>query len=178
MAEILHSEPSSEHSYGIIPIQLINPPTGDVSDDQALPALSTGTTQVLLINQRSSSSPTGLRWTFPKGHPELGDKSTLRTALREMAEETGLVVNEEGILLKDAAGLIERYRNKKKGWVKEVRYWIGLVEGQGEPNVQEKEVSEARWMSYEEALDLATYERTKELLRQTMKLLDGADSNA
>jgi hypothetical protein len=33
-------------------------------------------------------------------------------------------------------------------------------------------------MSYEETLDLATYERTKELLRKTMKLLDGGDSNA
>jgi 8-oxo-dGTP pyrophosphatase MutT (NUDIX family) len=54
---------------------------------------------------------------FPKGLPEPGDTSTLRTALRKTAEETGLIVNKERILLKGAVGLTERYRNKNKGWI-------------------------------------------------------------
>ena len=92
-----------------------------------------------------------------------------------MEEETGIVVKEDGILFKDAGGLTERYRNPVRSWVKEVRYWIGLVEGQREPKfeLQEAELVDARWLSWNDALDLLTFEKGKELLKRVMELLDG-----
>jgi 8-oxo-dGTP pyrophosphatase MutT (NUDIX family) len=54
-------------------------------------------------------------WSFPKGHPERGDTSEVHTAIREVGEETGIVVKEDGILFKDAEGLTERYRNPGAG---------------------------------------------------------------
>jgi 8-oxo-dGTP pyrophosphatase MutT (NUDIX family) len=177
MAEILDSEPSTEHCYGIVPIRLINPPSANAPDGQlSSAALSTRTTQVLLIHQKSLTAAKPLIWCFPKGHPESGDASPLHTALREVAEETGLPVKEEGILFRDAEGLAERYRSSRKGLVKEVRYWVGLIEGHEEPVVQEKEVGEARWLSYEDALKLVTVERARGVLLRTMELLDGGKS--
>ena len=113
-------------------------------------------------------------WSFPKGHPERGDNSAIRTAIREVEEETGLVVKEDGILFKDADGLSERYRNPVRGWVKEVRYWVGVVNGEREAKfeLQEAELIDARWLSWNDALDLLTYEKGKELLKRAMELLD------
>jgi 8-oxo-dGTP pyrophosphatase MutT (NUDIX family) len=129
----------------------------------------------MLIQQRPLMRSHPPFWSFPKGHPERGDSSKIHTAIREVEEETGIVVKEEGILFKDAEGLTERYRNPVRGWVKEVRYWVGLVEGQREPKfeLQEAELVDARWLSWNDALDLATFEKGKELLKRVMELLDG-----
>lgn len=86
-------------------------------------------------------------------------------------------MREDGVLFKDAEGLSERYRNPVRGWVKEVRYWVGVVEGQGGTEegivVQQAELVDARWMGWEEAVELLTFEKGKEILRRAMELLDG-----
>jgi len=171
-AEVPDSEPVSERSYGIIPIRIIQTA---LSPKPTLRKISTANTQVLLIQQRPVMRSHPPFWSFPKGHPEHGDSSEIHTAIREVEEETGIVVKEEGILFKDAEGLTERYRNPVRGWVKEVRYWVGLVEGQREPRfeLQEAELVDARWLSWNDGLDLVTFEKGKELLKRVMELLDG-----
>jgi len=171
-AEVPDSEPVSERSYGIIPIRIIQTA---LSPKPTLRKISTANTQVLLIQQRPVMRSHPPFWSFPKGHPEHGDSSEIHTAIREVEEETGIAVKEEGILFKDAEGLTERYRNPVRGWVKEVRYWVGLVEGQREPRfeLQEAELVDARWLSWNDGLDLVTFEKGKELLKRVMELLDG-----
>src|ERR1700722_1871338 len=124
-ADVPDFEPISENSYGIITIRLI-PRSANTTAK-----LSTTNTQVLLIQQKTLFSSHPPFWSFPQRHVEPGDKSHIHTAIREVKEETGLFVKEEGILFKNAEVLSERYRNMQKGWVKEVRYWVGFVEGQG-----------------------------------------------
>jgi bis(5'-nucleosidyl)-tetraphosphatase len=171
-AEVPDSEPVSERSYGIIPIRIIQ---AALSPEATPRKISTANTQVLLIQQRPVMRLHPPFWSFPKGHPECGDPSEIHTAIREVEEETGLVVKEDGILFKDAEGLTERYRNPVRGWVKEVRYWAGIVEGQREAKfeLQEAELIDARWLSWNDALDLLTFEKGKELLKRVMELLDG-----
>ncbi len=164
------SEPVSERSYGIIPIRIIQ---RAVNADSVPRKISTANTQVLLIQQKPVIRSHSPFWSFPKGHPERGDNSEIHTAIREVGEETGVVVKEDGILFKDAEGLTERYRNPVRGWVKEVRYWVGIVEEQGDAKfkLQEAELVDARWLSWYDALDLITYEKGKELLKRAMELL-------
>lgn len=171
-AEVPDSEPVSERSYGIIPIRIVEIA---LSPEVTPRTLSTANTQVLLIQQRPLSRSHPPFWSFPKGHPERGDTSRIHTAIREVEEETGVVVKEDGILFKDAEALIERYRNPVRGWVKEVRYWVGIVEGQREAKfkLQQAELIDARWLPWNDALDLLTYEKGKELLKRAMELLDG-----
>lgn len=170
-AEVPDSEPVSERSYGIIPIRVI---PAALSPEGTTRKMSTANTQVLLIQQRPVMRSHPPFWSFPKGHPERGDSSEIYTAVREVEEETGLVVKEDGILFKDAEGLTERYRNPVRGWVKEVRYWIGVVEGQRDSkfDLQEAELVDARWLSWNDALDLLTFEKGKELLKRVKELLD------
>jgi 8-oxo-dGTP diphosphatase len=93
-------------------------------------------------------------WTFPKGKLEPGE-SEEDAALREVYEETGLVVD-----LGRELGFVEY--TDPKGRPKTVHYWVMSVNG-GDftPN---KEVTELRWLPLEEAPALLSYDRDREIL--------------
>jgi bis(5'-nucleosidyl)-tetraphosphatase len=166
----------SEHSYGIVPIRLLPSfPPGT--------PLTTATTQVFMIHQRSRRA-IGFYWGFPKGHPEPHDATPMDTALRELKEETGLEIRggKDVLIGTDVQNcwFVERYRNPVEGWVKEVRYWIGLVEtgteGGGDRDgvtIQGKELVDAKWCSWEEARGLAELHKTQDMLAKITRFLDG-----
>lgn len=169
--EVLDNEAVQDHAYGLIPIRVI-PSTSPAGEP--ISTISTTNTQVLLIKGRPGSKSQRLPyWEFPKGHAESYDLSNLHTAIREVKEETGLIIPENKILFKDAEGLIERYRRSSNGCVKEVQYWVGHAEwfGDAEINIQEEEVLDARWLDWHEALILIVNGRTGPL-RTAMALLD------
>jgi bis(5'-nucleosidyl)-tetraphosphatase len=155
-----------DRSYGIIPIRLLNP---------ALP-LSITNTQILLIRQKTSIPSQISFWAVPKGHAETGDASPMHSALRELLEETNLKVSENDVLWRGAKGetddwvLKEVFYEPLKSGMKEVTFWAALV-AVGEVTVQEAEVEEARWCTWEEALELATFKETKVSLKTTMDKL-------
>ena len=94
-------------------------------------------------------------WSFPKGkcEPEESDEAC---AIREVAEETGLVCALETELPST------RYHDSKAR-PKHVRYWrLRVVDGELE---YVHEVDEARWVSAAEAESLLTYERDLVVLR-------------
>jgi 8-oxo-(d)GTP phosphatase len=93
-------------------------------------------------------------WTFPKGKAHTGETAE-ETALREVAEETGLhcVLGEELPSTK--------YRDSR-GRRKLVRYWTMRVEsGSFEPQA---EVDEISWVSHDDAEETLSYERDLEVL--------------
>ena len=89
-------------------------------------------------------------WTFPKGKPDAGE-TELQTALREVEEETGYRVD----IVRELPST--RYR-AHEGREKTVRYWLmrPLGESSFAPN---HEIDEVRWVQYEEAESLLTWER-------------------
>jgi len=96
-------------------------------------------------------------WTLPKGKHQPGEDD-IAAALREVLEETGF----QGRIERDL-GVI-RYTVEKHGAVlpKIVRYYVMRVEaGAFAPN---DEVDELRWMTPEQAAQLLTYERDREVL--------------
>lgn len=96
-------------------------------------------------------------WTLPKGKHEPGEDD-VTAALREVREETGF----HGRIERDL-GVI-RYTVEKHGAVlpKVVRYYVMQVgAGAFAPN---DEVDELRWVTREQAAQLLTYERDREVL--------------
>jgi 8-oxo-dGTP pyrophosphatase MutT (NUDIX family) len=96
-------------------------------------------------------------WTLPKGKNEPGEDD-IAAALREVQEETGF----HGRIERDL-GFV-RYTVEKHGAVlpKVVRYFVIAVgAGAFEPN---HEVDELRWVTREQAAQLLTYERDREVL--------------
>jgi 8-oxo-dGTP diphosphatase len=91
-------------------------------------------------------------WSFPKGKLEPGE-TWEGAALREVEEETGLActLGEE----------IGRTHYLVDDQPKEVRYY--RLTATGEARAQ-NEIDEVRWLSFEEAGRVLTYDRDRELL--------------
>ena len=95
-------------------------------------------------------------WTLPKGKLEPGE-SEEEAALREVHEETGLDVE-----LGRELGYAEY--TDPKGRPKTVHYWVmSLNGGEFQPN---REVSELRWLPFDEARELLSYDRDREILER------------
>ncbi len=104
----------------------------------------------LLLERRVDSG----RWGLVGGAVEMND--SLEAALRrEVLEETGL----RCALVRE---LESTHYTDGKGRPKIVRYWLMQVEGgRFAPN---DEVDELRWLTPDEAVDLLTYDRDRELV--------------
>jgi 8-oxo-dGTP diphosphatase len=94
-------------------------------------------------------------WTLPKGKLD-PPESFEEAAVREVQEETGL----RGRLVRElpAANYDVGARPKI------VRYWLMEVEHEG-PFVPNDETDQLRWVAPDEALQLLTYDRDRDVLR-------------
>lgn len=103
-------------------------------------------------------------WDIPKGHMEAGETEQ-ETALREVKEETGVDVE----VISDKRYTLEY--TVENGNLKEVIYFIAKKIG-GEEKAQETEVSEIRWLAFDEAVEMLTYDNSKELLRKAINSVE------
>jgi 8-oxo-dGTP diphosphatase len=103
--------------------------------------------QVLLVHRPGHDD-----WSFPKGKLEPGE-SWEEAALREVEEETALdcTLGEE----------IGRTHYLVENEPKEVRYYRMTATGEARP---QNEIDEIRWLSFDLACRLLTYDRDRELL--------------
>lgn len=128
-----------DFSFGIVPI-----------------SISEGKICFLLIKQYDDF------WSFPKGHPE-DKESEIETASRELLEETGIIPNR---ILPDTY-FTEKYSFEKDRIKinKTVKFFPGFCD-KIEPTIDDKEITDAGWFEYEQALEKLTYKETKEILVQ------------
>jgi len=108
-------------------------------------------TEVLLVHR-----PRYDDWSFPKGKQDPGETDE-ETALREVAEETGLACT-----LGEQLGEI-RYRDHK-GRPKVVRYWLMTPIDGGAPFEPDDEVDRLHWCPPDEAATLLSYAHDRALL--------------
>ena len=121
----------------------------------------TGGMEVLLVE-----TPGG-QWGLPKGTPD-ADEALEETAVREVAEETGLQVAREG-----KVGAIEYWfvRAEEGQRVhKFVHFWLMRPTGGSIADHDAEHVS-VRWFSLESALERATHENTETILQKAATLL-------
>jgi 8-oxo-dGTP pyrophosphatase MutT (NUDIX family) len=112
---------------------------------------------ILMIQDRMG------RWTIPKGHVEVGE-SLEQTALREVAEETGLTQFKLGEKLDKL-----HFFYRKEGKLIFMTTHVYLMEALGDTDAVIPEDSEgivdAKWFDSEEALGLIEYRDTQRLFR-------------
>jgi len=95
-------------------------------------------------------------WGFAKGHVE-ENESEIETALREVYEETGL----KPTIIEGFKKTIN-YQTLANTY-KEVVYFLGEVSDL-KVSVQKEEINGYKWLSYDEAINLLTYENDKNVL--------------
>tara|TARA_Y100000996_G_scaffold49633_1_gene33998 strand:- start:581 stop:991 length:411 start_codon:yes stop_codon:yes gene_type:complete len=114
--------------------------------------------QKVLLLQHPDSDKAG-HWDFPKGHVEDGENNS-QTALRELAEETGIIDVE---LLSNFNHKIS-YKLTKGGKIvsKEVTFFVGIT-NQTIVSLSHEHQAYA-WLNYESAINRLTYNTAKETL--------------
>jgi 8-oxo-dGTP pyrophosphatase MutT (NUDIX family) len=112
----------------------------------------------------------GEHWGFPKGHQEISE-SEQETATRELKEETGI----NNVDLLNSKLFVENYSFEKDNFKhnKSVKYFLGFVFSIATktPDNFKKEISELKWVSYEEAKELITFPGAREILDQAFEYL-------
>lgn len=107
-------------------------------------------------------------WTLPKGTPIAGE-TTEQTALREVAEESGLDVQ----VVRPFDSIQYRFSQGGKRIHKTVHYFLMIPVG-GDLGNHDHEFDEVRWVPFDEAPALLTFETERDLVaRAGAAALDG-----
>lgn len=112
--------------------------------------------------------PIGRRvWGLPKGGLEQGE-SAEEAAVREVAEETGI----DGLIDGELGSIDYTFysRGESTRIHKTVFYYLMRAVG-GDTAGHDHEVSEARWVTIDEALDLMTYPNERQIVRRAAEAL-------
>ncbi|MGE5229718.1 MAG: NUDIX hydrolase [Deltaproteobacteria bacterium] len=106
-------------------------------------------------------------WGLPKGGVEEGE-TLAETALREVAEETGL----DGVVEQELGSIdYSFYSREQSGRIhKTVHYFLVRATG-GDTSRHDHEVSEAKWVRLRQALRLMTYPNEREMVRRAADAL-------
>lgn len=113
----------------------------------------------------------GGRWSFPKGLVERGE-SPEQTALREIAEETGLPA--AGLRVLQPLPTVEyAYRWDGVLVFKTLHNFLLQAVSEAPLNPQLSEIEDARWFSGPQAHSALGFKNTKETLDAAMAALDG-----
>lgn len=102
---------------------------------------------------------------FSKGHVE-NNESEYETAIRELKEETNIEVQ----IVNGFREQVEYKFPKRENVIKQCVYFLGEWV-RNDIKCQEKEVSEAKFVTYQEAMELLTFEETKEILKEAHKYI-------
>ena len=125
-----------------------------------------GTVKYVIIR-----SPEGF-YGYPKGHMETGE-SEEQTALREIKEETGLDVTiVEGFRTTDEHPHV---RPGRPTVLKQMVYFLAEYTGQ-ELRAQEGEVTEIRYMTFDEAMAAFQFESSRRILQEADAYIKAARS--
>lgn len=114
----------------------------------------------------------GRTWTLPKGTPEAGE-TTEQTAIREVAEETGLQVRITAPLPSISYAFVQSGTRIHKT----VHYFLMEPTG-GDLAQHDREFDQVRWVAFDEAPMLLTFETERALVARARTAIEVAASGA
>jgi 8-oxo-dGTP pyrophosphatase MutT (NUDIX family) len=111
-----------------------------------------------------------LTWTLPKGTPNAGETRE-QTALREVAEETGLEVRITDVLDSIEYWFVQRGTRIHKT----VHYYLMEPTG-GDLSAHDHEFDQVRWVPFDQAASLLTFETERALVARAAEVVDPASA--
>lgn len=117
-----------------------------------------GNIRYLLIKNKRSA-----HWGFPKGHVEIGETKK-DAAIREVLEETGIHLK-----IFDGFECESKYKIRDK-IEKNVSIFVGTTEDT-DTKIQESEIEDYIWLTYEKAVPYLNYENDKKILIEAHEFL-------
>lgn len=133
---------------------------------------SVGGRRELVVGRRRRERD-GVTWTLPKGTPNAGE-SLEETAVREVAEETGLAVR----IVRPFDAIEYRFVQSGVRIHKTVHYFLMESVG-GDLSRHDREFEFVRWLPFDEAPALLTFETERALVaRAARAMADGAEASA
>lgn len=107
-------------------------------------------------------------WDFPKGHVE-GNETPRQAMLRELFEEAGIKASEARVVPRFKERISYFYKSHGRTVFKEVEFF--LVEALSKGVRLSFEHEAFKWLSFEEAVERATFGTAKKLLRKAEDFL-------
>lgn len=121
----------------------------------------------LVVGARRRDRDT-LTWTLPKGTPNVGETRE-QTAVREVSEETGLEVRITDVLDSIEYWFVQRGTRIHKT----VHYFLMEPIG-GDLAQHDHEFDQVRWVRFDQAPDLLTFETERALVARAAEVVDPA----
>ena len=118
--------------------------------------LTDGTPELVVGKRRRERD--GVTWTLPKGTPD-PDETTEQTAVREVREETGLEVR----IVRPLDSIEYTFVSGGTRIHKTVHYFLMVPTG-GDLSRHDHEFAEVRWLSFDEAASLLTFDTERRLV--------------
>jgi 8-oxo-dGTP pyrophosphatase MutT (NUDIX family) len=125
-----------------------------------------GRTQLVVGSRRRERD--AITWTLPKGTPERGE-SLEQTALREVGEETGLQVR----IIRPLDDIEYWFVQSGKRIHKTVHYYLMEAIG-GDLGRHDREFEQVRWIPFDDARSILTFETERTLVAQAEDALGAA----
>lgn len=123
-----------------------------------------GTTEICLGRRQRALGRSRTTWTLPKGTPDEGE-SIDETALREVAEETGLEVR----ILAPVGAIDYFFTQSGERIHKTVHYFLMEATG-GSLGAHDHEFDEVRWMPIDDARRLMTFETERQIVEEALPM--------
>ena len=130
----------------------------ELKKEKSCGCIITKNNKVLLVYEKRRNF-----WGFPKGHMEEGE-TEIETALREVKEEVGIDVKINPEKRYSINYIIRNEIDKTTVLYLATPITEDVV-------MQEAEIENFKWCSYEEALETLTFDNLKELFKEVMKEL-------
>ena len=115
--------------------------------------------------RRRQGDRRGGTWTLPKGTPDAGE-TIEETAIREVREETGL----EARIIGPLPSINYRFMQDGTRIDKTVHYWLMEPVG-GDLSRHDREFERVRWVSFDEAPAILTFETERSLVATAREVL-------
>jgi len=128
-----------------------------------------GQVEILLCYRKAENL-----WALPKGTPEPGENME-QTASREVREETGVMVEPDGVL-----GDINYWFSRPAEGVrfrKTVHHYLFRPVG-GDTALHDHEFDDARWIEVQEGLKLMTYQNEARIVREALAVINSREGQA
>ena len=126
-----------------------------------------GTQPYLVVGMRRRDRD-GVTWTLPKGTPQ-GSETREATALREVTEETGLDVR----IVRPLASIDYTFVQHGTRIHKTVHYFVMEPVG-GDLSGHDHEFEDVRWIRFDEAPGLLTFDTERALVARAAAMLAGS----